>query len=127
MNGLYALSDEAARMAAAGGQSGTMTPVVEEAGRRFRQAGQWLERREPGDVLREVNEFARQNPGTFLVGAAVLGVLAGRLTKNLASADTPDSAATPTPAAVTPTPAAATMAAPRADRPIGTTDERSPL
>jgi hypothetical protein len=41
VNGLYALSDEAARMAAAGGQSGTMTPVVEEAGRRFRQAGQW--------------------------------------------------------------------------------------
>jgi hypothetical protein len=121
VNGLYALSDEAARMAGAVGPSGAMTPLVEEAGHRFRQAGEWLERREPGDVLREVREFARQHPGTFLVGAAVLGVLAGRLTTNLAGAgaDNQGSATSPS------SPTSATAAVSGTDRPAGTSAEWS--
>jgi hypothetical protein len=98
-NGLYVLSAEAGRMAAAVGESGTMTPLAQEASDRFRQAGEWLERREPGDVVREVKEFARQHPGTFLIGAAVLGTVAGRLTKNLADGDphgSPSSVSSPT-------------------------------
>jgi hypothetical protein len=118
VNGLYALSDEAARMAGAVGESGAMTPLVREAGHRFRQAGEWLERREPGDVVREVKEFARQHPGTFLIGAAMLGALAGRLTKNLAGSgtDVHDSDS------FLPSPSASTV-----DRLTGGTDERSPL
>jgi hypothetical protein len=119
VNGLYALSDEAARMAGAVGPSGAMTPLVEQAGHRFRQAGEWLERREPGDVLREVREFARQHPGTFLVGAAFLGVLAGRLTTNLAGGSADSQGSAPFPAG----PNSVTAAVSSADRPTGTTGE----
>jgi hypothetical protein len=43
----------------------------------------WLEHREPGDLLDEVRRFARRRPGTFLVGAAVAGALVGRLTRGV--------------------------------------------
>ncbi|WP_235565235.1 hypothetical protein [Arthrobacter sp. Soil764] len=50
----------------------------------------WLENREPGDLLNEVQRFARNRPGTFLLLAAGAGVLAGRLTRGL-TAGAPDS------------------------------------
>jgi len=80
---LYALGDEINRMAEQGGQSGPATELARQAGDKINQAARWLEGKEPGHVLDEVKSFARRNPGTFLVGAAVLGVLAGRLSKNL--------------------------------------------
>jgi hypothetical protein len=80
---LYALGDEINRMAEQGGQSGPATEIARQAGDKINQAAQWLEGKEPGHVLDEVKSFARRNPGAFLVGAAVLGVLAGRLSKNL--------------------------------------------
>jgi hypothetical protein len=64
------------------GESGPVTQVVREASGRIMRAGQWLEVREPGHVLNEVKTYARRHPGVFLVAAAVLGVVAGRLTKN---------------------------------------------
>jgi hypothetical protein len=36
-------------------------------------------------VVEEVRNFARRRPGTFLTGAVIVGVLAGRLTRNMAS------------------------------------------
>lgn len=38
-----------------------------------------LEGREPGEILEDVRRFARQRPGTFLLGALAAGVVAGRL------------------------------------------------
>ena len=46
-------------------------------------AASWLEQREPADLLDEVRNFARRRPGTFLIGAAVAGLAAGRLTRGL--------------------------------------------
>jgi len=42
-----------------------------------------LQNREPADLLDEVRSFARRKPGTFLLGAALLGVAAGRLTRGV--------------------------------------------
>jgi uncharacterized membrane protein len=45
-----------------------------------------LQNREPADLLNDVRSYARRKPGTFLIGAAVLGVVAGRLTSGIKAA-----------------------------------------
>jgi hypothetical protein len=87
VGGLYALGHEVGQMAEQGGQSGPATHVARQASEKINDAARWLDSREPGHVLDDVKRYARRNPGTFLLGAAVLGVLAGRLTKNLGSPD----------------------------------------
>lgn len=55
------------------------------------QFASWLHDREPGDLLEEVRSFARRRPGVFLIGAALAGVVAGRLTgAGVAVASQPD-------------------------------------
>ncbi|WP_319462405.1 hypothetical protein [Micromonospora sp. RTP1Z1] len=83
--GLRSLAEEMRSMAQHNGQSGPVTELAHQAADRVHGVAGWLEQREPGDILNEVKSYARRNPGTFLVGAAVLGVLAGRLTKNIAT------------------------------------------
>jgi hypothetical protein len=69
-------------------------------------------------VVERVGAFARRRPGTFLIGAAVTGFLAGRLAKATASAGSAErsdtgegmaggepSSGIPAPAAGTPSPA----------------------
>ncbi|WP_433387023.1 hypothetical protein [Micromonospora sp. KLBMP9576] len=84
--GLRSLADEMRSMAEQGGQAGPVTEIARQAADRVHGVAGWLEQREPGDIITEVRDYARRNPGTFLVGAAVLGVLAGRLTKNISAA-----------------------------------------
>lgn len=86
--GLRSVGDELRRMADQGGGSGPATELARQASGRVDQVAGWLEGREPGAVLDEVKRYARQHPGAFLAGAAVLGVLAGRLTRGL-TAGTP--------------------------------------
>ncbi|MEH1100633.1 hypothetical protein [Micromonospora sp. CPCC 205561] len=85
-SGLRSLADEMRSMAEQGGQSGPVSEIARQAADRVHGVAGWLEQREPGDIIAEVRDYARRNPGTFLVGAAVLGVLAGRLTKNISAA-----------------------------------------
>ena len=87
VGGLYALGHEVGQMAEQGGQSGPATHVARQASEKINDAARWLDGREPGHVLDDVKRYARRSPGAFLLGAAVLGVLAGRLTKNLGSPD----------------------------------------
>jgi hypothetical protein len=113
--GLRSLADEMRSMAEQGGQAGPVTELAHQAADRVHGAAGWLEERQPGDLIAEVRDYARRSPGTFLVGAAVLGVLAGRLTRNIsASSDngahrgygSPDAFADPDRTAVIPTPPA---------------------
>ena len=80
---LHSVADEMGQMAANGGQSGVATEFARQAADRMHGAASWLEQREPGDLLNEVRNFARRRPGTFLIGAAVAGLAAGRLTRGL--------------------------------------------
>ncbi|SIR85211.1 hypothetical protein [Micromonospora avicenniae] len=84
--GLRSLADEMRAMAEQGGQAGPVSELARQAADRVHGVAGWLESREPGDLITEVRDYARRSPGTFLVGAAVLGVLAGRLTRNLSAA-----------------------------------------
>ena len=45
-----------------------------------------LQNREPAELLDDVRSFARRKPGMFLLGAAVAGVVAGRLTSGVKAA-----------------------------------------
>jgi hypothetical protein len=87
VDGLRTLGYELDQMAQQGGQSGLATEVARQAAQRAHGLAEHLDRYEPADLLDQVRSYARRRPVVFLAGAAVLGVLAGRLTRNLASND----------------------------------------
>jgi hypothetical protein len=87
VDGLRALADELDQMAQQGGQSGIATEVARQAAQRVHGLADYLDRHEPTELLDQVRAYARRRPVVFLTGAAVLGVLAGRMTRSLASGD----------------------------------------
>ncbi|HEV6955312.1 MAG TPA: hypothetical protein VKY86_18885 [Promicromonospora sp.] len=76
--GLRSLGDELGRMAGAAEDPGYASDLVSRAGDVTGRVAGWFEDREPGDVLHEVESFARRNPGTFVLLAAGAGLLVGR-------------------------------------------------
>lgn len=110
--GLRSVGAELRTMADQGGGSGPATELARRASGTIDQVAGWLEDREPGAVVDEVKRYARQHPGAFLAGAALLGVVAGRLTRGLA-ADAGESGASDSRATATPpTPPSAPPLAP---------------
>jgi hypothetical protein len=82
--GLHGLADQLQGMTEQSDQSGMAGDLVRDVASRTRKVASWLDSREPGDLLDEVRGFARRKPGLFLAGAAIAGVLAGRLTRGVA-------------------------------------------
>ena len=83
--GLRSLADELRSMVdgtSTGQQSGMASDLARQASDKAQDLAGWLESREPGDLLEELRGLARRKPGTFLLGAAVAGVLAGRVTRS---------------------------------------------
>jgi len=89
-NGLHSLGEELRSMAHQGGQSGPVTDLAHQAADRVTDLAFWLERRDPGSLVEEVRTYARRKPGTFLLGAVVAGVVAGRLTRGAVPAGQDD-------------------------------------
>ncbi|MFG2058705.1 hypothetical protein ACGFI9_32250 [Micromonospora sp. NPDC048930] len=85
--GLRGLGRELDAMADRGGDNGMAGEAVRRAAMVADRAAGWLDEREPGEVMDDVRGYARQHPGMFLAGAAVAGMLVGRLTRNLTSGD----------------------------------------
>ena len=81
--GIRNISSQLHSMASAPDQQGMASDLVRQAADRASSVASWLENRQPGDLLTEVQRYARNNPGTFLLLAAGAGVLAGRLTRGL--------------------------------------------
>jgi hypothetical protein len=65
---------------------GPARDLVEQGTAKVEEFASWLQNREPADLLDEIRSFARRKPGTFLLGAALAGVLAGRLTSGVKAA-----------------------------------------
>lgn len=84
-SGMRSTSDELQSMAAGSTTSGLATDLVRQASTRLAGMSAWLGEREPAAVLDEVKRFARRKPGTFILAAAVTGIVVGRLTRALAS------------------------------------------
>ncbi len=88
------VSDQFTEMARNSSTAGMATDLVHEAAARTGEIASWLDQRDPGALLDEVRSFARRRPGTFIAVAAVAGVLAGRLTRSVASGVSESSAGT---------------------------------
>lgn len=93
---LRSVSDELEQMVRGeGGQSGMASDLAQKLAGRSRDVASSMDGKEPGDLLHEVQAVARKRPGAFLVGAAVAGVLAGRLTSGAKAAHGEDASSTP--------------------------------
>ncbi|WP_448002916.1 hypothetical protein [Agromyces bauzanensis] len=91
--GLHAVGSEFSSMADRSAEPGMATDLVREAGQRVDRVAYWLDQRDPGSLLLEVKTFARRRPGVFLAIAVGAGVVAGRLTRALATPDDEQDAA----------------------------------
>lgn len=92
-----------------GDTSGVVGQVLSEVGTRVQTLADHLEQVGPQGLLEEARDFARRSPGTFLLGMAVAGFAAGRLTKGLTAgkqqSSLPGGTATGSPVAGVSTPA----------------------
>jgi hypothetical protein len=79
---LHTFADDLGSMGAQA-QGGLAAELVQNLESRARGIADWLEQREPEDVLDEVKQFAARRPGVFIGLAAVAGIVAARLTKAL--------------------------------------------
>jgi hypothetical protein len=85
-SGLHSLADELTGMVnGEGSQSGLAAELATQASERIRGVASWLESREPADLLTDVRRFARQRPGVFLLSAAAIGFVGGRMTRSIAA------------------------------------------
>jgi hypothetical protein len=76
------LSTELDSMASSSSESGPLTDFARQASRKGDEIAEWLQDREPTDVVDSVRSYARRRPGTFLVLCGLAGVVAGRLTRS---------------------------------------------
>ncbi len=83
--GLHAVSVELRHMADNSDEGGMASDLVRQAAGKTGSVASWLSDRDPGSLLAEVRQFAREKPGSFIAIAAAAGVLAGRLTRSVAS------------------------------------------
>lgn len=86
---LGSLGDDLENMSTQGG-GGLASDLTRQAAERVHGLHRHLDGREPRALLDDVRDFARRRPGTFLIGALVTGVVAGRLTRGAKDAESSD-------------------------------------
>lgn len=91
--GLHTIADDLAGMSQGNGSDRMAGQLMQQVSAGAHRTADWLEQREPGRVLDEVRDYARRHPGTFLLGALAAGLVVGRLTRNMASAQRSDAQA----------------------------------
>jgi hypothetical protein len=85
---VHSFSQELTGMASGSSESGPLTDLAQQAAQKGGEIAQWLETREPSDVLAEVKSFARRRPVTYLALCGLAGIVAGRLTRGAVAANT---------------------------------------
>jgi hypothetical protein len=83
VGGLRSLADELRQMASGSQQQGLAGEAANQAANRASSFADWLDNKQPGDLLDEVRSMAKRRPGAFLLGAAAVGLLGGRMTRGL--------------------------------------------
>jgi len=83
------LSDEMHTMAECG-TSGVGSQLVRQGAETTAQIADFLEQREPSQLVEELRNLARRRPGAFLLGASLAGVAVGRMTRGAISARSSD-------------------------------------
>jgi hypothetical protein len=83
-------------------RSGLAADLAHELADRAQALSEHLGGREPRELLDDVRRFARQRPGTFLLGALAAGVVVGRFARSAKDAATAADAGLETRASTTP-------------------------
>lgn len=96
---LESFSDDLDQMAAQSDTSGLASDMARQVANRTRDLGHRLDGREPREILEDVRGFARRRPGTFLAGALVAGVVAGRFARGAKDASQNGTSGPPQPMA----------------------------
>ncbi len=87
VGGLRSLADELRSMAEGNGApSGMVGDLARQASDKAQEFASWLDQRDPGSLVEEIRQLARRKPGSFLIGAALAGIAAGRLTRGAVAA-----------------------------------------
>lgn len=76
------ISEEFRHMLDSSQATGTASSLVDQAAHHSGRIAEWLDTREPGDLVDEIKSFARRKPAAFLGIALGAGLLAGRITRN---------------------------------------------
>lgn len=63
-------------------KSAPVSELAHHGAESLHQLASWLKDQQPGELLEQARRFARRRPGVFLLGAALAGVAAGRLTSS---------------------------------------------
>jgi hypothetical protein len=94
--GLTSLAQELRGLAdgSSAGAPGPARDLLQQASGMVENFAGKLQNREPAELLEEIRRFARRKPGTFLLGAAAAGVLAGRLTSGVKAAHSDSASST---------------------------------
>jgi hypothetical protein len=88
VGGLRSLADELRSMAEGNGaQSAMVGDLARQASDKAQEFAGWLDQRDPGSLVEEIRQLARRKPGSFLIGAALAGMAAGRLTRGAVAAN----------------------------------------
>lgn len=88
---LRSVGDELAQMAERAENPGIGAQFTREVGGIAHKSADFLQEREPGQLVEELRSLARRRPGTFLIGAALAGLVVGRVTRSAKSAHSSDS------------------------------------
>lgn len=83
--GLRSVGSGFSEMAQGSTQTGVAADIVRGAGERVNDVARWLDDRDPRAIVEEVKGFARRRPGVFIAIAVGVGVIAGRLTRAIAT------------------------------------------
>jgi hypothetical protein len=83
---LRSLGDELSGMADRADAPGLGAQLNREVGDLAHRTADFLQEREPGQLVEELRELGRRRPGAFLLGAAAAGLLVGRVTRGAKTA-----------------------------------------
>jgi hypothetical protein len=88
---LRSIGDELTGMAEKADSPGMGAQLIREVGGVALKSADFLQEREPGQLVEELRGLARRRPGAFLIGAAVAGLVVGRVARGAKSAHSTDS------------------------------------
>ena len=95
---VHSFAEELGSMGSSADKPGPLSDLAKQGSRTVGELAHRLENSQPGDLLEDLRNFARRRPVVFLTGAALAGVVVGRLSRNLASEAHDNKVAAETPA-----------------------------
>jgi hypothetical protein len=90
------VAQQLSQMAGAGEPGSTAHTLATRAGEQLQRTASAIETKSPGDLVAELQSYARRKPGAFLAAAAVSGFALGRLASAARKASQAPEPATPT-------------------------------